>query len=151
ANVLWLPNVILGGDYFRHDGQIQAVAGEIFGTSKSSLMLGAGPYAVFALSDAIFAPLASRQVVSARRADIQTASNDTMLAVAESYFNVQQARGELAGAIDVVRRTEELARRAKELAGTGLVPPVEEVRARTELSRRRQVLTSNEARWRTAS
>lgn len=150
ANVLWVPTVLVGTDYFRHDGQIQDVEGRVFGTSKSAFMVGAAPIAVFALSDAIFAPLASRQVVRARQADVQTASNDTMLAVAEAYFNVQQSRGEVAGALDVVRRAEELARRAKELA-PGIVPPVEEVRARTELARRRQVLNLNEARWRTTS
>jgi hypothetical protein len=58
AQVLWLPTVLLGVDYFRHDGQIQDVAGNVFGTSKSTFMLGAAPIAVFATTDAIFAPLA---------------------------------------------------------------------------------------------
>src|SRR5207249_8393714 len=35
ARVLWLPTVYLGVDYFRHDGQLQDVAGNVFGTSKS--------------------------------------------------------------------------------------------------------------------
>src|SRR5579885_3560433 len=52
AQVLWLPNVLFGTDYFRHDGQIQAVAGEVFGTSKGSFMLGLAPIAVFNVSDA---------------------------------------------------------------------------------------------------
>src|SRR5204863_666319 len=55
AHVLWLPTVLLGVDYFRHDGQIQSVEGNVFGTSKSSFMLGVGPAAVFAMTDAIFA------------------------------------------------------------------------------------------------
>ena len=38
----------------------------------------------------------------------QTAANDSLLAVAEAYFNVQQARGELAGAEDAARRAEDL-------------------------------------------
>src|SRR5262245_41519510 len=38
AKVLWLPTIYWGGDYFRHDGQIQSVEGRIFGTSKSTLM-----------------------------------------------------------------------------------------------------------------
>jgi hypothetical protein len=68
AQVLWLPTIYLGGDYFRHDGQLQDVAGNIFATSKQSLLLGAGPSAVFAITDAIFAPLAERQLVQAREA-----------------------------------------------------------------------------------
>src|SRR5262249_37736201 len=40
ANALWLPTLYLGPDYFRHDGQVQAVDGPVFTNSKSSLMLG---------------------------------------------------------------------------------------------------------------
>src|SRR5579883_915434 len=98
ARVLWLPTVLMGVDYFRHDGRIQDVAGNLFDTSNSSFMAGAAPVAVFAFSDALFAPLAARQVARAQAAEVQTARNDSLLAVAEAYFNVQQARGELAGA-----------------------------------------------------
>ena len=150
ANVLWLPTVQFGIDYARHDGRIQRTEGEVFDTSRSSFMAGVGPSAVFAVSDAIFAPLAARQVLRARSAELQAASNDTLLAVAEAYFNAQQARGELAGALDAVRRAEELVRRAQELA-PGLAPPVEAVRARTELARRRQAVESARERWRVAS
>src|SRR5207244_8278119 len=96
AQVLWLPTVYLGVDYFRHDGQIQNVEGNVFGTSKSAFMVGAGPSAVFAITDALFAPLAARQDLRARDAALQAARNDSLLAVAEAYVNVQQARGEFA-------------------------------------------------------
>jgi outer membrane protein TolC len=58
ANVLWLPNVNAGVDYFRHDGQIQDIVGTVFTTSRSSLLLGVGPQAVFPISEALHAPLA---------------------------------------------------------------------------------------------
>lgn len=150
SQVLWLPNILMGTDYFRHDGQIQDVEGRVFTTSKSTFMLGASPTAVFAVTDALFLPLANRQVVRSRQADLQTATNDSMLAVADAYFRVQQARGELAGALDATRRAEELVRRAEELA-KGLAPPVEAARARTELARRRQTVETARARWRSAS
>jgi hypothetical protein len=84
ANVLWLPTVFVGPDYIRHDGQIQDVQGNVFGTSKTSFLFGVAPYMVFALSDAIFAPLAARQVVRAREAGLQAARNDSFLAVVRS-------------------------------------------------------------------
>src|SRR6266849_9952352 len=71
ADVLWLPTVYLGADYYRHDGQIQETPGNVFGTSRTSFMVGAGPSAVFAVSDAIFEPLAARQVLAAREASFQ--------------------------------------------------------------------------------
>src|SRR5262249_4051958 len=81
ANVLWLPTIFIGGDYPRPDGKIKAGAGNVAGTSKSGLMAGAGPSAVFAITDAMFEPLAARQVLRARQADLQTAANDSLLAV----------------------------------------------------------------------
>jgi outer membrane protein TolC len=150
ARVLWLPTVYLGVDYFHHDGQIQDVGGTVFGTSKGSFLLGAGPSAVFALSDAIFAPLAARQELRARQAALQTARNDSLLAVAEAYFNVQQARGDLAAADNITRRSEDLVRRTEALA-PGLVPELEVFRARTQAARSRQAIETARERGRVAS
>jgi outer membrane protein TolC len=153
AKVLWVPTLYLGGDYFRHDGQVQDVAGNVAGTSKQSLMLGAGPSMVFALSDAIYAPLVERQVVRAREAGLQTARNDSMLAVAEAYFAVQQARGELAGAEDAARRGTDVVRRTELLAagGDGIIAELDVVRARADFARRDQALDAARQRWRIAS
>ena len=153
AKVLWVPTLYLGGDYFRHDGQVQDVTGNVAGTSKQSLMLGAGPSMVFALSDAIYAPLVEKQVVRARAAGLQTARNDSMLAVAEAYFDVQQARGELAGAEDAARRGADVVRRTELLAagGDGIIAELDVVRARADYARRDQALDAARQRWRIAS
>lgn len=150
ANVLWLPTVYFGVDYFRHDGRLQDVVGNTFSTSKSTLMVGAGPNVVFAVTDAIYGPLSARQVVSARKGEVQAARNDSLLSVAEAYFHVQQARGEVAGSLDVVRRMEELGKRIETLV-EGLSPALEKNRVLTDLSRRRQILEASLERWQTAS
>jgi outer membrane protein TolC len=150
ARVLWLPTIFVGTDYARHDGQLQDVQGNVFGTSKQSFMVGAGPSAVFALSDALFAPLAARQDVRAREALVQAARNDSLLAVAEAYFDVQRARGELAGAEDAARKAEELVRTAEKFA-PALIPEVEAARTRVEASRRRQAVLAARESWRRAS
>jgi outer membrane protein TolC len=153
TKVLWLPTVLVGTDYYRHDGRIQDVQGNLFDTDKSSLMLGATPTAVFAVTDALFAPLAARQVARARGAELQAARNDTLLAVAEAYFTVQQARGELAGAEDAARRATDLVHRTENLAssGGGLLATVDVVRAQAEAARRSQAVDSAREHWRTAS
>jgi len=89
--------------------------------------------------------------VQARAADLQTARNDSTLAVAEAYFNVQQARGELAGALDAARRADEVAGKAEKLVKSGLAPEVELGRVRAEAARRRQAAQDARERWRTAS
>jgi outer membrane protein TolC len=150
ARSRWLPTVYLGGDYARQEGRIQDVAGNVFNTTKQSVMVGAGPSFVFSPSEAILAPLAARQVVAAREADRRAAENDTALAVAEAYFNVQRARGELAGAVQAEKQAADLADRAEKL-GAGLAQPVEANRARTELARRRQAVEGARERWEVAS
>lgn len=150
AKYAWLPTITLGADYLRHDGRFQDVAGGIVNPSRTSFMAGAGVNAIFTPADAIFAPLAARQVVRARVADLDAAANNSILAIAEAYFNVQQARGELAGAQVALAHAEELVRRTEKLA-VGLAPPVEAIRARTELARRKQAIYSIQERWQVAS
>lgn len=150
ARVMWLPNVGAGLDYYRHDGRIQDIAGTVFTTSRSSFLVGAGPTAVVPVGDAMYAPLAAKQVVRARRADVQTARNDTTLAVAEAYFTVQQARGDVAGAVDSLRRAEELAKMTEKVA-PDLAPGVEVNRARAEVARRRLAVEAAHERWQVAS
>jgi outer membrane protein TolC len=150
ARVLWLPNVYVGASYYRHDGAAQGNSGTEFSNGRDQFMAGGGLTAVVALTDAIFAPLALRQVVRARTFDVQTARNDALQAVAEAYFNVQQARGRLAGAEDAVAKSQELVRRAAGL-GKDLAAPIEVNRARTQLEDLKQAATAAREQWRVAS
>ncbi len=150
AKALWLPTLNIGTDYLRHDGQIQDIRGKVFGTSKSSFMAGVGPTAVFAISDAIYKPLAAKQMLISKEADKQTAINDSLLVVAESYFKVQEARGEVASALDTVKRSEELAEKTGKLS-PAISPPAEASRVKAELARRRQDLEYAYENWQVKS
>ena len=90
--MLWLPNLNFGADYFRHDGQIQDIVGNVFTTSRSTFLLGAGPQAVVSVSDAVYGPLAAKQVMRATQADAQAVRNDTTLAVAIAFSTIQSLR-----------------------------------------------------------
>ncbi len=150
AKLLWVPNIMVGTDYFRHDGLQQNFAGDILKSNRGSFMTGFGPNIVFSVSDAIYAPLAAKQDLRARQASQRAVTNDIALSVAETYFNLQQARGELTGAIVATQKAEEVSRRAEKLAA-GLAPPLEATRARVELARRKQVEATARERWRTSS
>jgi outer membrane protein TolC len=154
AEVLWLPTLTAGGDYNRHDGRQQDTMGNVFDNSRSGAMFGVGTgigqSAILNVGEAIFAPLVARQQVRAREADRQAASNDTLVAVSDAYFNVQQARGELAGDVEATGRTEELVARTKELSKV-LVPQLEVDRAEAELARRQQAELQARERWQVAS
>src|SRR5581483_604228 len=150
AKVLWLPNLIFGTDYYRHDGQIQDIQGDVFGTSKQGFIVGGAPYLVVSLADAFFQPLASRQTVRARQAQVQAAANNMLWALTQAYFNLQQARGELAGYQDALQFANDLLRRLEKLA-PGLTPTLEVSRARSLAARLRHVTLQSQNNWRTAS
>ena len=151
ARVLWLPTVNVGIAYQRHDGGQQDVLNglSIVG-ARNQFLGGAGADAVFALTDAIYAPLAERQFVRARNLEVQTARNDALLSVASAYFDVQQARGVLAGTEDSVARARDLSRRIGAL-GRGLAAPIEVERANTLLADLEQQEASFRQDWRTSS
>lgn len=150
ARVLWVPTMLMGTDYYRHDGMIQDVPGTVVNNSHASFLAGASPILFFTATDALFAPLAQRQVLRSQQAFQQAAQNDTMLAVAEAYFQMQQARGELASVLDVRSKMEDLVRRIAQLAEV-LVPPIEKHRAETQFARLDQAVYQAQERWRLAS
>jgi outer membrane protein TolC len=150
AKVLWLPNVYLGPSYYRHDGGSQGNSGSEFTLSRDQLLAGYGLTAVFSATDAIFMPLAAKQVVLSREADVETARNDALLRVAEAYFNVQQARGRLAGAHESVEKGRLLASQVQKL-GKDLVAPIEVNRVRAQLADVQQAETQAYEDWRVAS
>ena len=151
ARVLWLPTVYLGVDYQRHDGgQENILTGQTLLGARNQFLAGGGAQAVFALTDAIYAPLAERQLLRARNLEIQTAKNDALLAVAAAYFDVQQARGILAGTQDSVARARDLARRVGAL-GRGLAPQIEVERVNTLLANLEEQAASFRQDWRTSS
>jgi outer membrane protein TolC len=150
ANVLWLPNLNAGFDYYRHDGADQATDGSVIFDSRNAFATGGGATLFFGVTDAIFLPLAARQELSARQWDLQAARNDALLAVAIAYFDVQQARGRLAGTLDAVAKNEDLVRRIEGLA-KGLVAEIEVDRARSLLADLNQQAAAARSEWRVSS
>jgi outer membrane protein TolC len=150
ARALWLPSFNVGVGYYRHDGSTQGQSGSFYINSKDQFFAGAGVTARVDTADAIFAPLAARQVLRSREIDVQTARNDALLATAEAYFNVQQARGVLAGTIDVVNKGLEL-RHAIDAQRTLASRPTDQHRARALLAEFDEAIASAREQWTSAS
>ncbi len=150
SEVLWLPNLNVGTDFYRHDGLDQSTDGTMIRDHKSAFAAGGGATMDLGVTDAIFRPLADRQELSARQWDVQAARNDALLQVALAYFDVQQARGILAGTADAVDRANVLVQKTTSLA-RGLVPEFEVDRARAELYDLEQQVAAARANWRIAS
>jgi outer membrane protein TolC len=161
ARVQWLPSLYIGPNWIRHDGQAQVVEGQVRTISKSSLFLGAtaaggssisgpvpagGPAQVSGLtsilrfSDAIFEPLAAKQIVQARQANIQTATNDALLTVAESYFDLQRAAGRLGIAREAATNADTLSSLTESFAKSGVGLEADHRRALAERDRQRKLV-----------
>ncbi len=150
AKALWLPDINFGAAYSHHDGANQWSDGKVDFASFGSMYAGGGATLDFGVTDALFRPLAARQELLARQQDVQAACNDALLTVATSYYDVQEARGRLAGHLDSAAKAEELVRRIESLAA-GIVPAMEVDRARATLADLNQQAISSRTAWRVAS
>lgn len=159
ARTLLLPSLYLGPNWIRHDGQAQLVDGSVMPISKSSLFLGgtasagqgvSGPVpaggpaqvggmtSIIRFSDAIFEPMAKRQLLEARRAGIMVAEQNALLRASELYFDLQKSAGQVAIAQEAASLSDNLVQVTQSFfdAGTGLEADLR--RSMTELQRRRQ-------------
>lgn len=138
ARVLWLPTISIGANWARHDGQIQDTRGDVINVSRSSLFNGGGAAALFKLSDALYEPLAARQVLAAARADELVVSNDTLLQVALGYWDLMRSHAEFT----VAKETADQAKLLDDLAQSYLraekIKPADAERVRAEQRTRSQ-------------
>jgi outer membrane protein TolC len=159
ARALWLPSLFYGPSWYRSDGQIQTVNGQVQTIDRSALFVGGtaalantiqgpppgtgipsvnGMTSVLRISDAIFEPMAARRVLAANQAGLRTATNDAMLQVAEAYFNLQGATGRLAIAREAAANAEALSAITAAYARLGQGLEADHRRALTELKHRRR-------------
>ena len=151
AKVLWVPSVVLGMDYIRHDGGAPDInKGVMTSSSVNFFYAGPGLWQFVNLSDAIFEPLLARQVLNSRHWDVQSAKNDAVLQTADAYFRVHQYRGLYAGDLYCVERGHDLVDRIAQLSKE-FVPDVEVDRARNFLADLEQRTVLSRQEWRVAS
>ena len=158
ARGLWLPSLFTGPTYYRLDGQVQAINGQVQTVDRGSLFLGttaslansfpAAPpgsgfpplnslSGVLRISDAIYGTRAARRVIAANEAGVKVATNNALLAVSEAYFDLQLAAGTLAIAREAAGNADVLAGITGTYARSGAGLEADDRRIRTELRTRR--------------
>src|SRR5262249_5652571 len=117
AKVLWVPKLVLGADYIRHDGGGPDFNKGIITAPSANFFYAGGALDQYVnLSDALHQPLVARQVLSSRHWDIQAAKNDALVMTAEAYFSVHQYRGIYTGALYCVEQGRALVDRVTHLS-----------------------------------
>jgi outer membrane protein TolC len=104
AYALMLPSFNAGTNYHGHTGNLQRSSGRILNLSEQSLYFGGGARTLAAetlsfpavnisspLADAIFEPLAARQILAGARFDAAATANTVLLDVATLYFELLAA------------------------------------------------------------
>jgi outer membrane protein TolC len=116
ANALAVPHLRAGFNYHLHNGILQNSFGRLRHVDERSLYFGGGARTLAAetlaypmvqifthIGDAIFEPLAARQVVSEAQSNSVAIANTLLLLVATRYLELVQAEAEL----NAVRLSEE--------------------------------------------
>ncbi len=151
AKVLWIPALNIGFDYIRHDGGGPDFNKGIMTAPSTNFFYGGGAlWGVISTTDAIYQPLAARQVLNSRNWDIQSAKNDALLQTADAYFMVHQYRGMYAGALYTVERGHDLVDQIASLS-RDLAQTYEVDRARNMLADLEQQAVSARQQWRVQS
>ena len=151
AKVIWIPALNIAFDYLRHDGGGPDFNKGILTTPSTNFFYGgAGLWGSISTTDAVFEPLAARQVLNSRQLDIQTAKNDALLQTADAYFMVHRSRGVYAATLYTVERGHELVERIASLS-RDLVSGFEVDRARNVLADLQQRAVSARQDWRVQS
>jgi outer membrane protein TolC len=161
ARGLWLPSLFTGPTYYRLDGQVQSINGQVMTVDRGSFFLGttaslansfpAAPpgsgfpplntlSGVLRLSDAIYGTRAARRVIAANEAGVKVATNNALLAVSEAYFDLQLAAGRLAVAREAAGNAEVLAGITGAYARSGAGLEADHRRTLTELRSRKRAI-----------
>ena len=150
AEALWLPSIRAGGNWNKHEGRIQDVAGNVFNTSRGSYFGGLGANAVgagsptvpgimasFHLADAIHQPTITGHAAASRQYSATVAEQDVLLQTATAYLELLRANQELAIARDIEQLAHKLTDLTKAYADSGQGLAADHDRARAELAVRR--------------
>jgi outer membrane protein TolC len=108
AQAGFLPNLTMGPQYNRHDGEIQNSTGLVFATNKWNFFIGGGAALEWDTPNLLFAPLIARRARDAQAAAAQAISNQVQLEAALAYLDLLHVYGQLAVNADTLSRAEEM-------------------------------------------
>ena len=162
ADAYWMPSLIGGLGFTRHDGQLQATSGATSDVSRSSLFVGGGaalggaPLAGggggplrlmvnLSLADAIFKPLVARQHLAAVEAAESSTFNDTLLTAGSAYFRLVAAQGRLVNTQADLKEAEALLQQTQAFVISGKGSKADSARMAADVGRRRQMVVSARA------
>jgi outer membrane protein TolC len=148
AQVLWLPNLWVGGNpdnatylpmFYHHDGNIQSSRGEVFPVTKNNFAFPFGTSLNFQVGDALFGARIARNLVAAEAARARIVVNNVQLDVALTYLDLLRLYGALTVNAETLKKAEQMQRYAISAERQGLGKTTADAqRAETEVQLRRE-------------
>jgi outer membrane protein TolC len=119
ARALAVPTLRAGSTYDRHHGNLQETSGVVVDVDRVSRYTSLGVGLGVDLADAIFRPLAARQVRAAATAAASANRHQVFAEVAAAYLRLVQARAEQAIVQSALDRAVDLAKLTADYAESG--------------------------------
>lgn len=163
AKAAWLPSLVAGFGYTKHDGKIQVTNGEIVDVSRNALFIGGGarsgqaPIAGgsggparlqvdLSLTDALYRPLVARQVKTAEEFRQSATFNDVLLDAAIAYYDLILATGRSENLqAEAIPLANDLLDQTESFVAAGKGSKADVTRIQTELTQRQQLRIDAEA------
>ncbi len=131
----FFPWLNLGGNFARHEGNIQAVDGPILDVEKQSYAGGGALVAQVTIGDAIYNSLAARQLIHAADHALAAQRDDAIFNAARGYFELVKAHS-LAGVLsEAIRTSRNYQDQLHEAVSAGLAFKGDELRIQTQTDR----------------
>ena len=163
AKAALLPDIWFGLGYNRHDGRLQETIGNVLEIDRQSLFVGggagldgaavaggsSGPSRLvvnLSLADAHFEPLVRHQLYGAAVAGQSQQTQDMLRAIAVTYFDVLQARSDLANNRHGLQAAQQMVQLTTDFFEAGQGAQAEVFRAETQRSRWQMAAQDSERR-----
>jgi outer membrane protein TolC len=136
----WLPEILVGPSYYRHEGGISNEDGTLTRSSFGALFAGMELDGRLDLREATYRKVDAERKVWQQRGELSRMTSDNLLDAATTYVDLLTARSAEALALEVQGNMSRLLDQAKKLAATDPGAQVEVDRVAAEMSAQRQIL-----------
>lgn len=133
----FFPWMTVGAGYRAHDGRIQAVEGSVFDASKQSYHVGPGVQTQIDLGDTLYKHLVAKQLTRAAEHGAEAQRQQSMLAAAETYFDLCTAQAGADVAAEALKTSQEYKDQIASGVKAGIAFKGDELRAQTQLQKYR--------------
>lgn len=144
ARMQWFPYVTPGIQFRRHEGNIQAVDGQIIDADKQSLTLGAAVTLQLEAGETYYKNLVSRKLAHAAEFGIEVQRHESIWQAVSAYLEIVRARAAVGVAGEAVKVAADYAGQVKQAVDVGIAFKGDAFRAMAQVERNR--LTQCQAR-----